>query len=126
MTTKVHASAVTTPMTILNRIQPPIRARATTSALRVVERRASLMPPIVARGLRGPLEQMRRPRRRVAVKPRKRLRAHHPAGPEDREAERAQAAQEPPRERGGEHRQPVRLDRLRHAVEGAEHDRDEA
>ena len=56
MTATVQASAVTTPMTTLKRIQPPSRARATTRALRTVERAVSFMPSM-------PLIVARRPNR---------------------------------------------------------------
>src|SRR3954453_8028037 len=124
MTTMVHASAVTTPITILNRIHAPTRASTITRALRTAERTESLMPRIVSEALKLPLKEVRRPRRRVPVQPGQRLRAHHPSRPEHGEAERSEAAQQPPGEGRGEHVQVLGLEHLGDPVEGAEHNWD--
>src|SRR3954463_1421124 len=79
----------------------------------------SLMTPFWQRvsPAAGFSEQMRRAGRHVPVEPPQRHRAEHPARPVDREAERPQAPQQPPRERAREDAEHVRLLGHRDTVE---------
>src|SRR3954467_7038397 len=120
--TTTHATAATTPMTILN---STYAATASTPTATTLPPRPWSAPPLRFSmfSLMCQLEQVRGSRGHVSVKPRKRDGAHHPARPVDREAERAQTPQEPPRERRREHAQVLGLLGHRDAVESGQDDR---
>src|SRR5215212_4472124 len=91
------------PSTILNSTKAAISRTPTARSFLPACDTASPMHLSVAGPTAGSLKDVRGPRRQVAVKAGQRLRAEDPARPVDPEAERAQAAQEPPAVRGAEH-----------------------